>query len=143
MAPATTSWADGNAQQQVVHPETSLNRPTYARSAGPQLARSACALCFSFVCTVQSDVEQSISTDMGLRCCSNAVVHPFTPVVGPSAWYADQYRNNSECVYNLSPEDLAELDAAVAAVSQSGKQIQASPSLTCPHDGGQVFVCHC
>ena len=59
-----------------------------------------------------------------LVCCSSASVHPFTPVAGPSAWYADQYKNNTEYVYNLSTEDVTELDAAVAAVVKSGKNIQ-------------------
>ena len=53
-------------------------------------------------------------------------MHPFTSVIGPSAWYADQYKNSSEHIYDLSPQDLAELDAAVAAVLQSSKDIQAS-----------------
>ena len=65
-------------------------------------------------------------TDQVCWCCSNAAVHPFTPVTGPSAWYAAQYKDSSEHVYNLTPQDLAELGAAVAGVAQSGKDIQAS-----------------
>lgn len=61
---------------------------------------------------------------MTLVCCSNATVHPFTLVTGPSAWYADQYKSNTEYIYDLSSEDVAELDAAVAAVMRSGKYIQ-------------------
>lgn len=57
-------------------------------------------------------------------CCSNASVHPFTPVTGASAWYADQYKHNNEYIYDLSAEDVAELDAAVAAVMKSGKDLQ-------------------
>ena len=56
--------------------------------------------------------------------CSNATVHPFTPVTGPSVWYADQYKHNTEYIYDLSSEDVAELDAAVAAVTRSEKDIQ-------------------
>lgn len=56
--------------------------------------------------------------------CSNANVHPFTQVVGPSAWYADQYRNSTEHIYNLTAEDIAELDTAVAAVLNTGKNFQ-------------------
>ena len=51
-------------------------------------------------------------------------MHPFTPVTGPSAWYADQYKHNTEYIYDLTKEDLAELDAAVSAVIDSGKDIQ-------------------
>ena len=56
--------------------------------------------------------------------CSNVTVHPFTQVVGPSAWYADQYRHSTEHIYNLTTEDIAELDVAVAAVLSSGRNIQ-------------------
>lgn len=55
---------------------------------------------------------------------SNATVHPFTPVTGPSVWYADQYKHNTEYIYDLSSEDVAELDAAVAAFMRSEKDIQ-------------------
>ncbi len=45
-------------------------------------------------------------------------------MTGPSAWYADQYKNNTEYIYDLSSEDVLELDAAVAVVIKSGKDIQ-------------------
>lgn len=66
-------------------------------------------------------------------------MHPFTPVLGPSAWYAEEYRNSNEHVYDLSAQDLAELNAAVAAVSLSGKDIQVTSTLTCPHCSGQAL----
>ena len=65
-----------------------------------------------------------------LRCpekifeCSNAAVHPFTPATGPSAWYFDQHKNSTDHIYDLSAEDVTELDTAVAAVIKSGKDIQ-------------------
>lgn len=59
--------------------------------------------------------------------------------MGPSAWYANQYKNRTEHIYDLSPQDLAELDAVVAAVVQSGKDIQASPRQTCSHCPVQVL----
>ena len=96
---------------------------------GLKLPGRLAALPFSWYCAFNSNIAQQSSTDLGLCCCSNATVHPFTPVVGPSAWYADQYRNSSEHVYDLSSKDIAELDAAVAAVTVSSKQIQASPTL--------------
>ncbi len=61
---------------------------------------------------------------MTVVCCRNATVHPFTPVTGPSVWYADQYKHNTEHIYDLSSEDVGELDAAVAAITRSGKDIQ-------------------
>lgn len=73
-----------------------------------------------------NELQDSLSTDQVCWCCSNAIVHPFTPVTGPSAWYASQYKDSSEHVYDLTQHDLVELAAAVAAVSQSGKDIQAS-----------------
>ena len=45
-------------------------------------------------------------------------------MTGPSAWYADQYKHNTEYIYDLTKKDLAELDAAVSAVIKSGKDIQ-------------------
>ena len=53
-------------------------------------------------------------------------MHPFTPVTGPSAWFAEQFKHSTEHIYDLSTEDISELDAAVAAVIESGKDIQVS-----------------
>ena len=45
-------------------------------------------------------------------------------MTGPSVWYADQYRSSTDHVYTLTAEDITELDAAVAAILKSGKDIQ-------------------
>ena len=82
--------------------------------------RPYCLLLYALhTCPVLDNVAELVPL-----CCSNASVHPFTPVTGASAWYADQYKHNNEYIYDLSAEDLAELDAAVAAVVKSGKDLQ-------------------
>lgn len=46
----------------------------------------------------------------------------FAPSTGPGAWYAADYRDSQEWIYHFSDEDLAELEAAVLAAQQSGKE---------------------
>lgn len=49
------------------------------------------------------------------------------PVVHPSAWYAEgMRRRQSEWVYPLTADDIAELEAAVAAAAATGKPVEAS-----------------
>jgi hypothetical protein len=45
-------------------------------------------------------------------------------VDGPSAWYASDYKNNEDWVYTLTPEDVEEIEAAVARVIQSGADVK-------------------
>lgn len=47
-------------------------------------------------------------------------VQPFTVIEGPEAWTASQYRNRSDWIDVLTPQHVAELDAAVAGVERSG-----------------------
>lgn len=86
--------------------------------------------------------QGKLSTD--LCVCSSAIVHPFAQVTGPSAWYADQYRNSTEHVYTLTADDITELDVAVAAVLKSGKDIQvfnvASPPQSQKHHHPSIHV---
>lgn len=59
--------------------------------------------------------------------CRQGSVEPFTLVEGPEAWYADEYRNRSDWITTLSPQHIAELDAAVGGIMQKGvEEIQVS-----------------
>ena len=49
---------------------------------------------------------------------------PFTVVEGPEAWTAADYTNTDDYTYHFSAADLAELEAAVAAALQKGKDIK-------------------
>ncbi len=49
---------------------------------------------------------------------------PFTVVEGPEAWTAADYTNTDDYIYHFSAADLAELEAAVAAALQQGKDIK-------------------
>jgi hypothetical protein len=40
-------------------------------------------------------------------------VEPFTLVEGPEAWYAADYRGKEDHITTLTPQHVAELDAAV------------------------------
>ena len=52
------------------------------------------------------------------------ITEPFTPVQSPAAWYAADYRDSDAWIYRLTEEDLAEIEAAVAAVEASGANVQ-------------------
>ena len=52
---------------------------------------------------------------------------PFSVVTGPEAWVAADYPSPSTYTYVFTPEDIAELDSAVAAVVQTGLDIKVSP----------------
>jgi hypothetical protein len=50
---------------------------------------------------------------------------PYQPLKSPAAWYASQMRNQeTEWCYRLTPEDVAELEAAVDYAVASGKDIK-------------------
>ena len=52
-------------------------------------------------------------------------IEPFTIVDDPSAWLADDYRGKEESfIYHFTPEDLAEVEAAVAQVEAKGLRIE-------------------
>ncbi len=42
------------------------------------------------------------------------------PITGPAAWYGDTLADSDEWIYRLSDQDIAEIEAAVAAVSHRG-----------------------
>lgn len=44
-------------------------------------------------------------------------VKPYQLVSGPSAWYAEDYKDLNKAIYHLTASDVAELDAAVTAVA--------------------------
>jgi hypothetical protein len=45
-------------------------------------------------------------------------------ITGPSAWVAADYQHSDDWIYSLTPEDLAEIDAALSHVEQMGLDIQ-------------------
>ena len=49
---------------------------------------------------------------------------PGTLIAGPDAWQAKDYVGTEKHVYRLTDEDIAELDAAVAAVQAKGVEIK-------------------
>lgn len=49
---------------------------------------------------------------------------PFSVVSGPEAWVAANYPSPSAYSYTFTPEDIAELDSAVASVVQRGLDIK-------------------
>ena len=50
---------------------------------------------------------------------------PGTIIEGPDAWYAADYKDQPEkFVYVLKPQDIAELDAAVAKFLATGKDLK-------------------
>lgn len=59
-----------------------------------------------------------------VSCCRMGSVVPFTVVEGPEAWVAADYRDPAAYTYVLTPEDIAELDAAVAGVQNEGYDIK-------------------
>lgn len=56
-------------------------------------------------------------------------VIPFTPIQGPEAWLARDYRESERHIYRLTPEDISELDRAVSIATATGKAIQVHPSI--------------
>lgn len=59
-------------------------------------------------------------------------VVPFTIIDDPAAWTAADYPDLEQHIQHLSPDDVAELDAAVATAVASGKEVQVPP----PSHGG-------
>lgn len=50
---------------------------------------------------------------------------PGAPITGPSLWYARDLQSKPELfVYHLTETDIQELDAAIAAVAASGKELK-------------------
>lgn len=59
-----------------------------------------------------------------IQLCRQGSVIPFTSIRGPDAWLAKEYRHSERHIYNLSQQNVAELDAAVAAAKATGKAIK-------------------
>ena len=57
---------------------------------------------------------------------SQGNVTPFTPVEGPSAWYAADFKDNDTWIYRLTDSDIQEIEAAVAAARATKKEIKVS-----------------
>ena len=56
---------------------------------------------------------------------------PFTIVDDASAWLVKDYQGREDAyIYTFTPEDIQELDAAIAQVEQGGLRVEARPS---PH----------
>ena len=52
-------------------------------------------------------------------------VEPFTIVDDPSAWLVADYQGREDAyIYAFTPEDIQELDAAIARVEQGGLRIE-------------------
>ena len=52
-------------------------------------------------------------------------IEPFTVVDDPSAWLAADYQGKEDSfIYTLTPEDIRELDAAIALVEKNGLRIE-------------------
>lgn len=49
---------------------------------------------------------------------------PLTIIDDPSAWLASDFPDPAKLAYVLTPEDISELDAAVATAVASGKEVQ-------------------
>lgn len=48
---------------------------------------------------------------------------PFTLIEGPAAWKGSELRKDpNQYIYHVTPSDIAELDAALAAVKAAGAQ---------------------
>lgn len=59
-----------------------------------------------------------------------SISQPFTPITGPAAWYAADYKDNDAWIYRLTPADLSELETAVTSVERSGVDIKVLTSPT-------------
>lgn len=61
-------------------------------------------------------------------CCRHSgpqgSVEPLTIIDDPAAWTAKDFPDLERLVYTFTPEDIAELDAAVRAATLTGKEIQ-------------------
>ena len=55
---------------------------------------------------------------------SQGNVKPFTPVEGPAAWYAKDYKNDDSWIYRLTDGDIKEVEAALEVAKASGKEIK-------------------
>ena len=52
-------------------------------------------------------------------------IEPFTVVDDPSAWLAADYKGNEDTyIYTLTPEDIKEVDEAIALVEKGGLRIE-------------------
>ena len=57
---------------------------------------------------------------------SQGNVTAFTPVEGPSAWYAADFKDDDTWIYQLTDSDIQEIEAAIDAVKASKKDIKVS-----------------
>ncbi|WIA23850.1 hypothetical protein OEZ85_013508 [Tetradesmus obliquus] len=60
------------------------------------------------------------STTAPLKTSRMGSVEPFSIIEGPEAWTAEQYKHRSDWINVLSPQHIAELDAAIAGVERKG-----------------------
>ena len=60
-------------------------------------------------------------------------MQPLTIIDDPSAWLASDYPDPAKLAYVLTAEDITELDAGIAAVIASGKEIQVYWTLSVEH----------
>ena len=52
----------------------------------------------------------------------------FELVDGPGAWTAADHKHSQDWVYQLTPQDLSELEAGVLSAQKSGKATKVDPS---------------
>ena len=55
---------------------------------------------------------------------SQGNVTEFTPVEGPSAWYAADFKDDDTWIYRLTDSDIQEIEVAVDAVKATKKDIK-------------------
>lgn len=105
--------------------QIACSKRTLSRYAVNHCALGRGALCFSHRFTHTDGVYDCRQ----LRQAQGTVTRPFEPVYGASAWTAADYRDHPDkWTYRLSVAELAELDAAVHAVQESGREIQVNTS---------------
>ena len=63
-------------------------------------------------------------------------IKPLTVVDDSSAWLASDYPNPAAHAYVLTPDDIVELDAAVATAAASGKEVQVCRQLRTAYAAG-------
>ena len=51
------------------------------------------------------------------------MIQQFKKVEGPAAWYGRDFEHNDEWIYHLSSKDIQELDHAITAFHQNGRQL--------------------
>ena len=69
-------------------------------------------------------VMQQASDAQAPACSRQGSAVLGTVIEGPDAWYAKDYVGTERHIYRLTPDDIAELDAAVAAVQVAGIEIK-------------------